>query len=743
MDIQKIIRYLITGGVFAVILVTPFYISRALFFPYITGKGFIFRIAVEIIFALWIILAILDKNYRPKLSPVLWAAGAVVFVLTLSTIFGANPYRSFWSNYERMEGLISHLHLFAYFLVLTGVFKTSIRWRRFFCVVSASGALMALYGYRQALGLTAISLQSGIRADGTFGNASYMAVFMILNAFIATHLFFSEERRWLKIIFGLLAVLEIPVVFLTATRGAILGLMGGVALLAVLFSFLAKDRRVRWASISIVASVFIIVVVFLFAQNTNFVAQNYVLQRFRNLDFSERTVQSRFLIWEMSFEGLKERPVLGWGMENYNQVFNKYYKPELWQQEQWFDRSHNIIFDWLIHGGILGLLAYLSLYGSAIYVLWRGYVRKKLFEDLAAGAVLTSLLGAYFIHNFFVFDNLISYILFFSVLAFVHFRHTDNTDESGLRPAGSLTSSALSITPAQSFGSAFIVLALIVSLYFFNVKPLLANTRLLQALKDANSQGQNVDLVLSDFEKVFGYRTFGTGEAREQLISYVNAIARSGVDPSLKDKAFKLSLSEFENQVKESPNDARGHIFLSAVYSHLGRNEEALSSAKRALELSPKKQSIMFLVADYLLVLRDAQGAYEAVKTAYELDTSNGGAAINFAVVAMAVGLQNEAEKGLLDHFGQLAVPNQQIINAYAGIGRYDLVRDSWITLIKDEPKNAQHHVNLAATYLQLGERQKSIEELERAIELNPAFKGQGGDFLINEIKAGRNPLGK
>ena len=51
--------------------------------------------------------------------------------------------------------------------------------------------------------------------------------------------------------------------------------------------------------------------------------------------------------------------------------------------------------------------------------------------------------------------------------------------------------------------------------------------------------------------------------------------------------------------------------------------------------------------------------------------------------------------------------------------------------------------MNLAATYLELGERQKSIEELERAIELNPAFKGQGGDFLINEIKAGRNPLSR
>ena len=29
----------------------------------------------------------------------------------------------------------------------------------------------------------------------------------------------------------------------------------------------------------------------------------------------------------------------------------------MWGQEPWFDRSHNIFFDWLINAGLLGLLA--------------------------------------------------------------------------------------------------------------------------------------------------------------------------------------------------------------------------------------------------------------------------------------------------------------------------------------------------------------------------------------------------
>jgi hypothetical protein len=54
-DIAKAVVY---AGLFA----TPFIvliISNSLFFPFITGKNFTFRIIVEVIFAGWIILAMM------------------------------------------------------------------------------------------------------------------------------------------------------------------------------------------------------------------------------------------------------------------------------------------------------------------------------------------------------------------------------------------------------------------------------------------------------------------------------------------------------------------------------------------------------------------------------------------------------------------------------------------------------------------------------------------------------------
>ena len=124
---KSVSLWIIKIGLFIVPFI-PLYVSRVLFFPYITGKAFAFRILVEIAFATWLFLAIFYKEYRPKKSALLIALSAFILIVTLATIFGVNPYKSFWSNYERMEGLVTYLHLFAYFLVNFLAFVGNFCW---------------------------------------------------------------------------------------------------------------------------------------------------------------------------------------------------------------------------------------------------------------------------------------------------------------------------------------------------------------------------------------------------------------------------------------------------------------------------------------------------------------------------------------------------------------------------------------------------------------------------------------
>src|SRR5437867_4469658 len=110
MSLRSILRFFILACFF----VTPFiclYVADSMFFPFIVGKNFTFRILVEVMLGAWVFLMFLDATYRPKFSWVLVAALAFLAVLALADFTGVNPYRSFWSNYERMEGLITLIHL--------------------------------------------------------------------------------------------------------------------------------------------------------------------------------------------------------------------------------------------------------------------------------------------------------------------------------------------------------------------------------------------------------------------------------------------------------------------------------------------------------------------------------------------------------------------------------------------------------------------------------------------------------
>lgn len=277
----KIIRYLILGGIF----LTPFLVlivASSLFFPFITGKNFAFRILVEVIFALWLILTIFDKNYRPKKSWILITFTSFLIVFTLSSIFGENFYRSFWSNYERMEGLITYLHLFAFFLILISVMNPLRQsadgrerlWKWFFNISLFVSVIVGIYGLLQF----AIHQGNG-RVDATLGNPTYLAIYMIFHIFLALMIFF-QEKRWFRWFYLPVAVFGLINLYYTATRGAILGLIGGFILALILIILFYPTKKAKLLSASFFGLIIILIVVFLFFKDSQFIKQSPVLSRF-------------------------------------------------------------------------------------------------------------------------------------------------------------------------------------------------------------------------------------------------------------------------------------------------------------------------------------------------------------------------------------------------------------------------------------------------------------------------------
>lgn len=672
MATNKILRWSVIGGLYLIPFI-PLIVADQSYFPFITGKNFAFRSLIEILFALWIILALRDKTYRPKFSSISWAVVALLVVSTLATIFSVNPYRSFWSNYERMGGLISLLHVGAYFVVLISFLRSKLDWLRLALVNLGANWIIIVYGLLQLAGKLEIH-QGGVRLDATLGNAAYLAVYLLLNIFVVAYLAFNSREVLWRILFIITGIFDFILLYYTATRGALLGLVAGVLFSLSLFVFLAKGK-LRNFSLGLLITLFALGGVFWLAKDSNFVTSSPVLSRFANISVTEVTTQSRFLIWRMSLQGFKENPVLGWGPENYSQVFAKYYNPLMWRQEPWFDRSHNIFLDWLIDAGLLGLLAYLSLFATAFYSIW------KFRSKLSHGAyVLAGLLVAYLFQNIFVFDNLISFILFFSLLAYLN--NLDGGDEGGINTDVKQLKNYKQIKKQDTNDSALIpvisvviVIILFGGLYYFNYQPYVVSRNLIKAI---HPQLLNPEQSLEMFTSIFERKTFGSGEAREQLINKSYGIlSNPQVSNETKVAFAKLVDEQAEQHLLLYKEDARSNLLLGSFYSVTNRPVQGFALLKQASALSPNKQQILIELASAYVRSEDAPMAMATAKQAYELAPEYPEARKIYAIISFLVGqdkLGQELIKPIKDQ--PEYYQDNRFINVYRELGRNDLLQE-------------------------------------------------------------------
>ncbi len=728
MTLEKVLKSVVFAGIFAIPFI-PLIVANTLFFPFITGKGFAFRILVEVSAAAWLALALVSPVFRPRRSWVLATLALFVLVIGIADVFGANTLKSIWSNFERMEGWVTLAHLLVYFTVMYSMLRTEQVWSRLIHTSIGVSVIAGLYGILQLAGFLTIN-QGGVRLDATFGNATYLAVYMLFHLFLTALMWEKAwrshtERVWLSVMYGGIMVLQGIILFFTATRGAILGALGGALLSALLLVIFARQSKNAWrASVAVIAGILVLVGGFFILKDTKAVTSVEPLERLASISLQETTVVSRFYNYGMAWEGFKERPLLGWGQENYNLVFNTYYDPRMYAQEPWFDRVHNIVFDWLIAGGLLGLLSYVGVLFAALLGVWRSGA-----FSVAERSIFTGLLAGYIFHNLFVFDNITSYIMFMMVLAYIAFRVAD------ARAAQPLCIRALphKLLPVVAV---FAAIGLWGVAWFVNAQGLEKNRALINALIPKESPEAAVEAM----EAVAAVRGFlGTQEVREQLVQAAASAANMQLDPEVKGRLFELAHTELEAQMGSAPTDARFPLFLALLDNTYGRYEEAKMYLEKSRQLSPTKQAIIFQQAANARVRGDTEAVMNLLKEAYELEPAYQEARIAYALEAYntgAVVLSDELVAPLI----AAGVVDQRLVAGYVARGDYERAARLWEGKAKVNPTDAQARLATAASYFAAGDNARAIAVLERLGIDIPEVKAQA-DALIADIKSGRATL--
>lgn len=707
MQAKQIARWVALGALF-IIPFTPLLVADTYFFPFITGKAFFFRIIVEIAVCAWAVLALLDKEYRPRFS---WIGVLVIgFVawMFIADAFAFNVTKAFWSNFERMEGWILLIHLLGFFFASGAVLRVENKWRTWFLVSLGVSVVICVYAILQLSDVLRIH-QSSTRIDASFGNSAYLAIYLLFNVFIAAWLALTEKLSWLKWSLIALAILEAVLIFFTETRGAIIGLVLALSLSAFLTA-LISGRRTRKIAISALLLILLAVSSFYFARNSDFLQNNHILHRVASISLNDG--QTRFTIWRMAFKGVLERPLTGYGQEGFNYVFNKYYEPSLYKQEPWFDRAHNAFIDWFTAGGMPAFLLYISLFGSALVLLWKN-TELSHPERIA----LTCALVGYACHNLFVFDNLYSYIYFFAILALIDSQVAKPIKKFEIAPV-------MKIEDGITYAIPISVVVAFALIWFVNVSGMQVASKLITAMSLSSG---GIATNISVFEDLAENPSFAAQEVREQIISFASKVVQSSSATDVeKQKIALLAITEMQKQVDKYPLDARERLQLAYAYRIVGDNESALEEVKNAILLSPRKEEFWIEAGVIEWNLGNTEAAQTDFNTAYSLGPQFSDLAAYAAAGNIVAGDKSTANQILLDSFGTTTIDNDVLAVSYYNTKDWKNLINIWKLRAEKPNASVETWFSLASAYYVAGDKTNAIKTIKKAVELYPEAASSG-----------------
>jgi len=629
----------------------PLFVDPFVFFPYIAEKTIIIRLLVSLVYLLFAVHFFFEKTFQEetknKISNLfknrLFASvllfGGTIF---LSFIFAVDKYRAFWGDVERGEGFIGLFFFFSFFILSSIIFAKK-DWITFFKFSIITSFIL--------FGEAIVELLAGSTRPGSYtGNPIYLASYFIFSIFCALLVIWdyrqtinkkTTDKIWL-FSSALLVIASILGIFITQTRGAIVGL--GVALIFCLFfgAFFGKSKilfnQISLRKVSNVLLIFLAVFIsiFYFTQKNIFWQKIPGLDRLVGASTNDPTIQTRLISLGVSLKSINPknegvgRFLFGWGQENFSIAYNKYYNPKFYEYEQsWFDRAHNKLMDVLVMNGFLGIISYLTIWILFAYACFNLLKKKKFY--LSFSLIFFGI--AYFIQNLFAFDSVVSYIPFFSILSFAIFisysasltwspqskRELDEVCLSADKNLPPLFSSVVYPECGRRvFRQSLVIISiciLTITSFIFLVSSLVPYFQMRRYISSLRTGDAN--LFIKNLDSYFYPYTYAQENIRPHFANYfLNYWGKPSALPLI-EKSFIL----LDEMIAKERYNPRNIMFLAKIYDELGRNikkaeyyQIAEKHLQDALKLSPNRQDIRFTVAKNLAL----QGKFAQAKAIME-----------------------------------------------------------------------------------------------------------------------------
>jgi len=356
---------------------------------------------------------------NPFVIPILLLIAAYL----ISTTFSVARFVSWFGSYQRLQGTYSFLSYVIIAALTAAHLRRPEQLRRLQHVIIITSLPVALYGVVQHYKWDPLPWGGDvtIRVAGNAGNAIFLGAYLIMAFFFTLERVYSSlaylstetterdtDNQELPTavaggVYLFILVVQLLAIFWTQSRGPWLGLLVGLYLFFLFVFSALRPRHHRILTTSWIGLGVLGIAILVLMNTTSlfdFLRPIPYIGRFAQLlDQESNTAQVRILIWQGASELAQPhapliypdgetdainpiRPLVGYGPEAMWVAYNPFYPPNLAHHEARNaspDRSHNETWDSLVITGVLGFVAYMSLFISIFYwaLRWLGLLTTR------------------------------------------------------------------------------------------------------------------------------------------------------------------------------------------------------------------------------------------------------------------------------------------------------------------------------------------------------------------------------
>ncbi|MGH2951090.1 MAG: O-antigen ligase family protein, partial [Solirubrobacterales bacterium] len=529
---------------------------------------------------------------RPPFLLPAWAA--LLAILVASSAFGIGGLTS-WIGYPgRYLGVLAWVAFGGAFMLGASLREHADR-ALVVRAFSAASIVVSAYALFQEVEIDFVDWSEGIdtsRTRSTLGNAAFLGAYLAVVVPLAGRLASSrsEPTMW-RCVHAAAAILGSVALLTTETRGAWVGAVVGIVVVAVLERRRLRELPTRTTALAGGAALLVVILL---------ATVSPAAERIRSIpDPDAGTAEGRLLQWERTLDLIGDRPALGWGPDTYAFAFPPYIDAEFERdagREVIPDRAHNLVLDLGATTGVLGLLAFLGVIGLIARFVARTPERDPLTVAVAGGcaAYLAQLQFGFSLADL----DVVIWLL------------------AGMLVA---TGAARSIPISRAWAAVPLVLAL--GLAVWGARELAADRSLRQALDaEANARFTEAQRLVdhaADLVPVRArYRQAAArlhrrvGEVSGEAAAFTLGLAAIDEARELLPRDLELAMDEadlhlswgeaardpgligraaggYEAILESDPASSRAHLKLGVAYVQLGRGDEAEREWLTAASLSP------------------------------------------------------------------------------------------------------------------------------------------------------------